>query len=76
MKVKITKIQELEDALHPNNISVGYERVFDVDKSSFKAPSLGSRFNVGAFSSSGVREIIDDNTFKTYSSIYKWEIIN
>lgn len=70
-KVKITKISELPDALHPNNIQEGFSKVGFIEHE----PIVGERFNVGSFSTSGVQEIIDSNTFKTYSSIYRWEII-
>ena len=71
-KVKITKLEELKDALHPHNIAVGYEKegVFNEE------PVLGQRFYVGSFSTSGVQEILSPNTFRTYSSIYKWEYID
>lgn len=75
IKVKLTKIKELEDALHPNNIEVGYETIRDVNSKYFEKPKIGERFFVGTFSTSGVQEIIDENTFRTYSSIYKWEIL-
>lgn len=76
IKIKITKVQELPDALHPNNVEEGYTNSWVVDKKSFREPTLGERFNIGYFSTSGVQEIIDSNTFRTYSSIYKWEIIS
>ena len=75
MKVKLTKIKELPDALHPNNIEEGYETIRVVSEENFRAPTLGERFWVGFFSTSGVVEIIDEKTFKTYSSIYQWEIV-
>ncbi len=76
MKVKLTKVEELSDALHPNNIPTGFEQTFSVNEKYFREPQLNERFNLGYFSTSGVQEIIDKNTFKTYSSIYKWEIID
>jgi len=75
MKIKITKLEELPDALHPNNISVGYETIREVYEDYFKEPCVDYRFNVGSFSTSRVTEIIDEHTFKTLSSIYKWEIV-
>ena len=76
MKIKLTKTKELEDALHPHNIEEGYETIREVDEKYFEEPTLGKRFNVGFFSTSGVQEIIDEHTFRTYSSIYHWEILN
>lgn len=75
MKIKITKLKELPNALHPNNIEEGYETIREVDEKYFRKPTINERFNVGSFSTSGVQEIIDENTFRTYSSIYKYEII-
>jgi hypothetical protein len=75
MLVKITKIKELEDALYPNNIEVGFEAVKSVKPEEFELPILGERFWLGWWSTSNVKEIIDDNTFRTYNSIYKWEIL-
>ena len=75
MKVKLTKLEELKDALHPNNIEVGFETIRSVNKEDFEEPQVGRRFNLRGYSTSGVQEIIDKNTFRTYSSIYKWEIV-
>ena len=75
MKVRIVKLKELENALHPNNIAEGFDRTYDVNKDYFEASQLDRRFNIGQFSTSGVQEIIDENTFKTYSSIYRWEVL-
>lgn len=74
MKVRITKLKELEDALHPNNIPEGYtttcKAADDIQ------PVIGERFTIFGFSTSAVQEILSDNTFRTYSSIYKWEVID
>tara|TARA_R110002167_G_scaffold284737_2_gene489886 strand:+ start:19694 stop:19924 length:231 start_codon:yes stop_codon:yes gene_type:complete len=75
MKVTITKLKELDDALHPNNIPEGFSTTRDVNEVYFREPEIGCRFNVGTFSTSGVQEIISENTFRTYSSIYKWEVV-
>jgi hypothetical protein len=76
MKIKITKLKELPDALHPNNIAEGFEQTFDMDENYFRKPTVGERFWASmSWSTSGVQEIIDENTFRTYSSIYKYEII-
>jgi len=76
MKIKLKKLAELENALHPNNIDVGYETIRDVDERCFEEPQLGRRFHIDTFSTSGVQEIIDKNTFRTYSSIYRWERVD
>lgn len=74
-KIRLTKIKELENALHPNNIPEGYVTEGWPIKENFRGPVLGERFTISNFSTSGVQEILSENTFRTYSSIYKWEII-
>ena len=76
MKIKLTKIKELEDALNPHNIEEGFEKTFEIPDDFFRIPTIGNRFWASTWWSSGVQEIIDNNTFKTYSSIYRWEIID
>lgn len=75
MKIKITKLSELEDALHKNNIEEGYEQIYEIEERYFEEPTIDRRFNVSEFSSSGVQKIIDKNTFRTHNSIYRWEIL-
>lgn len=73
MQVKLQKVTELSDALHPNNIEVGFERVGEF----IKAPEVGDVFYVDWYwRTSTIQEILDDSHFRTYNSIYKWEIIN
>lgn len=74
MKVKITKLKELEDAEYPNNIPEGFERI-DYFWPGQGEPVIGERFWVGRFNTSLVQEIIDAETFRTLNSVYKWEII-
>jgi len=69
--VRIEKISELPDAVHPCNIPVGYVK----EGTFFDYPKLNCRFRVGAgWSTSVVREIIDSQTFRTLNSIYKYSI--
>lgn len=75
MKIKITKIRELENALHPNNIEVGSERIKEMPDELFRRPQVGLPFYAGMFRTSVVQEIIDNNTFKTHNSVYRWEIL-
>lgn len=75
MKIKITKLKEAENPLHPKNIEEGYETIKTIEPSMFREPVVGQCFMVGGFRSSTVQEIIDKNTFRTYNSIYRWEII-
>lgn len=77
MKIKLTKLKELPNALHPNNIEVGWSKEFEMPTEYWREPIVGQRFHAStSWSTSGVQEIINDNTFRTYSSIYQWEIIN
>lgn len=77
MKIKIVKLKELPNALNPNNIEEGFEKTGEIADSHYRPPTVGERFYVThSWSTSGVQEIIDEKTFRTYSSIYQWEIIN
>lgn len=71
----IKKIEELSDAMFPNNIPVGWEFTFnELPDLSFKEPQVGERFRAGyLWSTSNVVEILDNNKFKTLSSIYEWQ---
>ena len=79
MRIRLTKIKELENPTHPNNIVEGFER-----EGEFSTPTLGvcfwMQYEEGKdlfFKSSKVTEIIDDRTFRTLNSIYRHEpIIN
>ncbi len=70
-KIQIEKIQELEDAIVPNNIPVNnvYTGVF------VQHPIEGYSFVLkrekGNFITSIVTKIIDLNTFQTLNSVYK-----
>jgi len=76
MKIKLTKLKELEDALNPNNIPEGQVIIREISELMFEPPKVNKRFYIGeGWSTSGVQEITSENTFKTYSSIYKWEIL-
>lgn len=71
VKARVVKLQERHDALHPNNIEEGAEyEGYLVD-----VPRVGECFRLAGFNTSIVQEIVDENTFKTYNSIYRWEII-
>jgi hypothetical protein len=75
MKVKITKLKELEDAYHPNNIEEGYTIIKETFSEYFREPVIGESFWIGSFGTSVVTEILSENTFKTLNSIYQWEIL-
>lgn len=71
----LTKIQERNDALHPNNIHVGFVKQAIIDGNSFQPPKVGERFWVdGGWSTSAVQEILSPNIFRTYNSVYRWEL--
>lgn len=74
--VKITKIKELKNARHPNNIPVGAEYIGE----NAYEPAVGHKFIIftspgAGFQTSRVQEILSPDTFKTSSSIYKWEVV-
>ena len=72
MLVRVTKIKDLEDALHPNNIAEGFTKEGEF----ISTPTLGEPLWVGLrWRTSPVKDILPDNTFKTYNSIYKWELV-
>jgi len=75
--IKITRQNLVESPLQPNlgrrplgTVNIGIE---------YKPPTIGERYNLydlknnTCLSTSGVVEIIDENTFKTYNSVYKIE---
>jgi len=69
MEITLKKIEELEDTRIPNNIEVGYIQVGEF----VAQPKIGEPFYVGnRFRTSRVKEIIDENTFRTHNSIYQW----
>lgn len=72
-KIRITKIEELSDAVHPGNIPVGYTQVGNF----ISFPTVGERFYVGdSFSTSPVQEVLTEGKFKTFNSIYQIDIIS
>lgn len=76
MKIRITKLKEADNPLHPNNIEQGFVREGEIDS----LPKVGQCFLVISgtryFLTSTVQEIIDQNTFRTHNSIYHWEEID
>ena len=67
--VQLEKISNLKDN-HP--IEIGY-----IKRGKFiNSPKVGESFWIGSsFRTSVVQEIIDENTFKTANSIYRWSLI-
>lgn len=71
MLVTIEKLTELPDARHPHNIEVGYTRTGEF----VAPPEVGKAFWLGwNWRTSPVTEIIDETTFKTYNSVYKFTL--
>ena len=71
--IRIIKLRESDNPLYPGNVPEGLIR----EGACFPdIPEVGKPFCVGAFITSTVQEIIDDNTFRTFNSIYRWEIIS
>ncbi len=70
--IKLVKLEELPDALHTNNIVVGYEKtgVFE------GKPVVGECFYCGSLRTSTVQEVINENTFRTHNSIYQFTFID
>lgn len=70
--VKITKVEDKYEGLHPNGINPGYT------KTGYATGDVivGSCAFIGTLRTSTVQEIIDQNTFRTKSGKYAIEIIN
>ena len=74
IKVRITKLtDDFFNGNHPNGVSEEYVKEGYIQKE----PTVGEEFWVFTistyFHTSIVTEIIDDHTFKTFYSTYKWE---
>lgn len=77
--VEVEKIGKVENPVHPNS-DYGDSKQYHVGIFT-KEPVVGERFTTvyinsqeSGISTSPVTEIIDENTFKTLNSIYKWKI--
>jgi hypothetical protein len=72
IRVKLTKVKELKDALHPNNIAEGFTKVGEYHG----PPKVGETFDIGSsWSTSTVQEILTEKSFRTLNSIYTYEFI-
>jgi hypothetical protein len=73
--VIVTKLEEVENAVVPNNKKVGYQR----EGKFLKQPTVGEAFYIGdgfrSFRTSTVTEILSENIFRTLNSVYKWQLI-
>lgn len=71
-KIRLTKLKEVDDPTHPNNIEEGYFR----EGLMVADPEVGKPFIVGFnFKTSIVREVMEDNKFRTLNSIYQIEYL-
>lgn len=76
VKIKLTKVRESDDHLHPNNIPEGNEYIGTMHSE----PKAGECFYLDRgpvyyFRTSEVQEVIDETTFRTFNSIYQIERI-
>lgn len=71
-QIKLVKLKELPDALYPNNIIVGYEKIGIFEGN----PVVGECFYCGNLRTSTVQKIINENTFQTFNSIYQFTFID
>ena len=79
MRIKLVKIKELDDALHPNNIVEGTQKEGEFSNAPVVGECFWMQYNENEdlwFRTSTVTEIIDEQTFKTRNSIYRYEPIN
>lgn len=81
MVYKITKIGKVENPVHPYS-DFGESKEFHLGDF-IRNPIIGERFNLGyinyqnsGISTSPVTKIIDENTFETLNSIYRYEPLN
>lgn len=76
-KIRLTKLKESDNPRHPENILAGTVVEREIGKHYFVIPEVGNTFNIGEFyRTSTVQEVLSKDTFRTYNSIYKWEILN
>lgn len=85
-KILLTKIEELPDAEVPNNIPtndfrVGITENLPVKNHCFSlycssAPNSNKIEIRRSFRTSPVQEVLDNNTFKTFNSIYEYKVLD
>ena len=70
VKIKLIKLEEVENPRHPHNIPTGHV----VEGEFVNRPEVGECFWVGVgWRTSTVQEVFSEDTFRTYNSIYKVE---
>lgn len=81
-KVRITKLSQLDN---PHSTDKYLEDGGWKEGMMMQEPTVGERFNLypllttwsqSGINTSGVKEILSENTFATHNSVYKWEIID
>lgn len=73
-RIKLIKIQELSEAIHPNNIPINYEEEgFLIEEPIINQCFwlYSNKWSRGGFKTSLIQKIIDKDTFETYNSVYK-----
>ncbi len=77
--VEVEKIGKVENPVHPES-DYGDSKQYHIGIF-IKEPVVGERFITGyinlqgrGINTSPVTEIVDENTFKTLNSIYKWKV--
>lgn len=87
MKIRLTKVREVDNPEVPNNIEPGYTIIgrpvkYNSENGDIQRnPVVGEPYVVvqtisRIFRTSPVTRVIDDNTFETLNSVYKIEDIN
>lgn len=71
--IKLTKLTARPDAKYPQLEK--YPEGSSREGLMIGEPEVGESFYVDNFGTSVVQEIIDENTFKTMNTFYKWETI-
>jgi hypothetical protein len=68
MKITLIKVREKKNAMHPNLISVGFEKIGEL----VNEPEVGENFWVGDnWRTSTVTKVINKNMFETLNSVYR-----
>jgi hypothetical protein len=72
MHIKLTKIKENPDGKYSASVAIGKEMIGDF----VGEPVVGKSFVIpGVVKTSPILEVLDNNTFKTYNSVYRYEFL-
>ncbi len=82
MKIRLTKIRALSDnksstysdAIRTQHVWEG-DAVMQKKIYSTLPPVVGKPFIISTYKTSLIQEVLSENTFRTYNSIYKFEIL-